>query len=45
MIETIKVAINHPRGYKIINKSDFDPDIHKEFKIVKKRIPRKKKSE
>jgi len=45
MQETIKVVIDHPRGYKIINKSDFDPDVHKEFKIVKKRTPRKKKSE
>lgn len=44
MIETIKVVLeSNERGYKIINKDDFDPKIDKEFKA--KRTPRKKKEE
>lgn len=31
MLETIKVVRDCPRGYKIINKSDFDPKKHELF--------------
>jgi hypothetical protein len=30
-IETVKVKKNSDKGYKIINKSDFDPDVHELF--------------
>lgn len=46
MIETIKVVLeSNERGYKIINKDDFDPKTDKEFKPKAKRAPRKKKEE
>ena len=31
MIETVKIKLDHPRGYVIINKSDFDPKKHELF--------------
>ena len=43
MIETIKVVTDHERGYKIINKDDFDPKVDKEFKAKATRKPRTKK--
>lgn len=30
-VETIKVIDKNKRGFKVINKSDFDDSIHKEF--------------
>jgi len=45
MIETIKVVINHERGYKIINKEDFDPKVDKEFKPKATRKPRTPKKD
>jgi len=43
MIETIKIVIDHERGYKIINKDDFDPKVDKEYKPKATRKPRKTK--
>lgn len=28
---TVKIQIDHPRGYGIINQADFDPKVHKLF--------------
>lgn len=48
-IETVKIKLNHPRGYVIINKSDFDPEKHELFdaptvveKEPVKRVPKKR---
>jgi len=40
-VETIKIVDKNKRGFKTINKSDFDPKKQKEFKAVK---PRAKKA-
>ena len=45
MIETIKVVCKHERGYKIINKDDFDPKVDKEFKVKATRKPRQTKKD
>jgi len=45
MIETIKIVINHERGYKIINKDDFDPKVDKEYKEKTTRKPRTQKKD
>lgn len=49
VIETVKIKKNHPRGYVIINKSDFDPEKHELFdappaaeKEPAKRVPKKR---
>lgn len=43
VLETIKVVRkDSKKGYKIINKSDFDPNKHKEYSEAKK--PAAKKS-
>ena len=44
-METIKVVYDHPRGYKIINKDDFDPKVDKEFKAKAPRKPRTPKKD
>jgi hypothetical protein len=35
-METVKVKRDCPRGYKIINKSDFDPSIHELYESAEK---------
>jgi len=39
--ETIKIVAEGDRGYKIINKSDFDPKVDKEHKVAKPRAKKK----
>ncbi|WP_306150735.1 hypothetical protein [Roseovarius sp. MMSF_3281] len=35
-IPTVKVIADHPRGYMIINKADFDPEVHELFENPKR---------
>lgn len=42
-IETIKIKDDNKRGFKIINKSDFDAKVHKEYTEPKPKRTRAKK--
>lgn len=42
-IETIKIKDDNRRGFKIINKSDFDEKAHKVYEEPKPKKPRAKK--
>lgn len=39
-VETVKVVSDdHPEGFVVINRSDFDPEKHEEFAERKQRAP------
>ena len=42
-LETVKIGDGNRRGFKVINKSDFDSKKHKLFKEKTVRAPRKTK--
>jgi len=42
-LETVKIIDGNRRGFKIINKSDFDAKTQKPFKEKVARVPRKPK--
>jgi hypothetical protein len=40
-METIKIIDDTPRGFRIINKADFDPKVHTEFGKAKAPVKRR----
>ena len=40
-VETVKVATDSDSGFYILNKSDFDPKVHKLYKAPAKRKVKK----